>query len=136
MLEQRLGVLLKDGRVLSNPLTGSVLITGNLEETRAFVHDAESEKLFHLEEGPQNDTVFQSIVEPLHRIDTTLQNVSGGALTFPSALFLFLIASGLFDLLRNGFRVPPWYTALWYAFGLSTLMTLQTHQTASYPHAE
>lgn len=41
-----------------------------------------------------------------------------GHLDLPTLLFFVLIAVGTVQLLRNGLRSPPWYTAFWYAMGI------------------
>jgi hypothetical protein len=58
------------------------------------------------------------IVDPVRDANRSIHVLSGGVVDLPGIIFLLLLASGLWELAIGNFKRPPWYTALWYAFGL------------------
>jgi hypothetical protein len=58
------------------------------------------------------------VTSPVAGADRALKTVTGGVLDLPKAVFLLLVAFGIYELARGNFKKPPWYTAFWYAFGV------------------
>jgi hypothetical protein len=65
------------------------------------------------------------VVPPAKAVDRKLLDLTGGTLDLPSGLFLALVITGVYQILRGQFRTPPWYTAFWYAFGLLTMFVVK-----------
>jgi hypothetical protein len=104
-----------------NPLTGSVLVTGDPLDLTELAEFAESEKLFSLRmEGVPSAPLAQKVVAPISGADSLVREITRGSLNLPETLFISLLAFGLFEIARGNFRSPPWYTAFWYAFGILT----------------
>lgn len=108
-----------------NPLTAGVLVIG-ADLTEDILADlGRKENLFSLKQLPA------PLLEPakamaaqIDRLNQKVRDFTSGSLELPTLVFLGLLLNGFFQLLRGGFRSPPWYTAFWYAFGLygKTLM--------------
>jgi hypothetical protein len=108
-------------RSVVNPLTGSVLVTGDPLDLSELAEFAESEKLFSLRsEAVPSVPLAQKVLAPIAGADGLVREITRGSLSLPEALFLSLLAFGLFEIARGNFRSPPWYTAFWYAFGILT----------------
>lgn len=116
----------KFNRLEANPLTGSVLFIGeNLDagEVRAFARERE---LFHLiTSEPPGLPLMHGIVQPVASVDRSLRTVTGGKIDLPSGIFFALLGTGIYQLMRGRFIIPPWYTAFWYAFGLVSVYVIE-----------
>jgi hypothetical protein len=104
-----------------NPLTGSVLVTGDPLKLTELSKLAESKKLFSLRmEGVPSVPLAEKVVAPIAGADGLVREITRGSLNLPETLFISLLAFGLFEVARGNFKTPPWYTAFWYAFGILT----------------
>ncbi len=81
----------------------------------------------HLAANPLTGRVplMHSLVQPVAGVDRSLRAVSGGKVDLPSAIFLALLGTGIYELVRGRFSAPPWYTAFWYAFGLVSMYVIE-----------
>jgi hypothetical protein len=68
---------------------------------------------------------MHNLVQPVAGLDRSLRAVTGGKVDIPSAVFLALLCSGLYQLMRGRISAPPWYTAFWYAFGLVSMYVIE-----------
>jgi hypothetical protein len=110
----------------ANPLTGSVVFIGANLDADEIAAYASANKLFHLTTAkPASLPLMHSIVQPVASIDRSLRTISGGKLDLPSGIFLALLGSGIYQLVRGRFSAPPWYTAFWYAFGLVSMYVIE-----------
>jgi hypothetical protein len=91
--------------------------SGDIAEIAALV---EAKQLFQLDATGSAKQVATLLVEPVSQLNQNIKRFSGGALSGETMIFLLLLGFGAYELLRGGFRRPPWYTAFWYAFGLYT----------------
>ena len=48
-----------------------------------------------------------------------------GKIDLPSGIFFALLGTGIYQLARGRFIIPPWYTAFWYAFGLVSMYVIE-----------
>ena len=102
-----------------NAHTASVLITGSTVDVPALAAAAMAQGLFRLENTALRKPILSmNVATPLQSANRTVKQWSGGALDLPGGLFAVLVLFGIFELLRGNWKTPPWYTALWYAFGL------------------
>ena len=100
-------------------LTGSVVIQDADIDLDAIKQAAEEKKLFVIpSEEKAVVPLAKRIALPIRGANRQIRTVSGGALDLGGALFLALLAFGLWELAVGNFKRPPWYTAFWYAFGL------------------
>lgn len=113
-------------RLEANPGTGSLLIVDPELDIDAVVSFAQSEDLFRLEALPA--PLARSATSPIRGLSDVLKESTLGHLDLPTLAFFALIGVGTFQLLRNGLRSPPWYTAFWYAMGIY-LKTLADKQS-------
>jgi hypothetical protein len=68
---------------------------------------------------------MHGLVQPVASLDRSLRAVTGGKIDIPSGVFLALLGSGLYQLVRGQISAPPWYTAFWYAFGLVSMYVIE-----------
>ena len=118
--------LRKFKHLAANPLTGSVLFIAESLDSGEIVVYAREHGLFHLTtaETP-NLPVMHSIVQPVASIDRSLRTITGGKIDLPSGIFFALLCTGIYQLARGRFIIPPWYTAFWYAFGLVSMYVIE-----------
>jgi hypothetical protein len=118
-LSDKLATAFKACSVAVNPATGSVLLTGESIELQQIVDYGRKENLFAID---ANNTALYpmgvSITAPLKTANRQLRQISGGRLDLPGTVFLALMVFGIIELIRGNWKMPPWYTAFWYAFGL------------------
>ena len=65
------------------------------------------------------------VLPPVKAADRKLLDLTGGTVDLPSGIFLALVFTGVYQIVRGQFRTPPWYTVFWYAFGLLSLFVLK-----------
>jgi hypothetical protein len=126
-LVKGLGGVLKLKHLEANPLTGSALFIGeDIDPEKLAVH-AHERRLFHLIPAAeaQSQPLMHNLVQPVAGLDRSLRAVTGGKVDIPSAVFLALLCSGLYQLMRGRISAPPWYTAFWYAFGLVSMYVIE-----------
>jgi hypothetical protein len=118
-VEERLGEKLAYQRILASATTGSLLIEDDNLDLDTVTAAAEAYQLFFVHKDRVTPKPFaKRIVEPLSCTNQIIKSMSDGVLDLPGMIFLTLIGTGLWELVRGNFKFPPWYTALWYAFGL------------------
>lgn len=106
-------------KVQANPLTGSIIVTGDAVDAKAVSEFGRSNALFRVESGEAKSTAMAvSIIAPLRNADRNLKMATDGRMDLPGAVFVALVIFGIIEIVRGNWRSPPWYTAFWYAFGL------------------
>jgi hypothetical protein len=106
--------------VRANAVTGSILFTGQqatAERAAAFGSDT---GLYAITPASPVTSLTERIVDPLVGCSRGIKKLSSGRLDLPGALFILLLFVAIYEIARGRFRIPPWYTAFWYAFGLFT----------------
>jgi hypothetical protein len=106
--------------IRANAATGSILFTGpqaTAEGADAFGRDNE---LYAITPAAPVPSLTKRIVDPLVCCNRGIEKLSSGQLDLPGALFILLVFVAIYEIARGRFRIPPWYTAFWYAFGLFT----------------
>jgi hypothetical protein len=118
-LEKRFKASLPEHRIRASALTGSVVIHHTRVDINALTAIADRHQLFslRLEDEPALP-LAKRIALPIRSANGHIRNVSDGRLDLAGAIFLGLLAFGMWELAIGNFRRPPWYTAFWYAFGL------------------
>lgn len=107
--------------VVTNPITGSVLIVGEKIGLSEVVEYGKDKKLFALSPPKTHPQITAaSIARPISKASENIREFTGGQIDLPGALFLSLLVFGAYEVLRGNVKAPPWYTAFWYAFGLFT----------------
>lgn len=117
-------------RLEVNVLTGSVLIVDEHIDVDDVANYANAQQLFDLTD--QNDSqspMTTQLVSRLENVNTTIRRLTTGEMDLAGILLLLLLISGLTELLRGNIRMPPWYTAFWYAFGIYKLASVIKDQT-------
>mgnify|MGYP000350869986 CR=1 FL=1 len=98
---------------------GSLLLADPALDVEAVSDFARQNDLFDLRLAPAGAApVAVSVAGPIGSVSRTLNRITGGAIDLPGLVFLSLLSFGIVDLIRGNFRTPPWYTALWYSFGV------------------
>jgi len=101
-----------------NPATGSVLVLHDCD-SRALAKYARDKELFSLGERPHSRrTLFQQVAEVFQKYNRDLMTMTSGEIDIPSAVFVTLVISGLWQLFRGNVMMPAWYTAFYYALGV------------------
>lgn len=118
--------------VTANSVTGSVLLLGDAVDLDSISSFARDRQLFDLEQRSAADLpMARRVVHPLRQADGIIEDLTSGYLNLPGSIFLLLLGIGIFDLVRGGFRTPPWYTAFWYALGLFSRLAVEKPVTRS-----
>jgi hypothetical protein len=118
--------LRKFKRLAANALTGSVLFIGENLDAGAIAAYAREHKLFDLVTAKTpNLPLMHGLVQPVASVDRSLRAITGGKIDLPSGIFFALLGTGIYQLARGRFSVPPWYTAFWYAFGLISMYMIE-----------
>ena len=106
-------------KVEANPFTGSLVIESGKIEVDEIAGFASARGLFELDrKKPEIEPLFKIFSAPVYEMNSGIRKVSGGDFDLPGVLFLVLLGFGAVELIRGNFRMPPWYTAFWYAFGV------------------
>ena len=101
-----------------NPLTGSVLITHNVDAD-ALVAEAQSKSLFTLKKSvPAQPTLHKIVKGHFKGFDDRIKGFTGGSQNIGTLAFLTLAGVGIYQIARGNFTAPAWYTAFWYALNL------------------
>jgi hypothetical protein len=108
-----------------NPLTGSILIVDSYIDVDEIAEYAQSRRLFDLM-GQDNSRspMTTQLVSHLENLNKNIRRLTTGEMDLAGILLLLLLISGLTELLRGNIRMPPWYTAFWYAFGIYKLASV------------
>jgi hypothetical protein len=118
-VETRLRQMLAYRTVTASPLTGSLVIEDDALDEATVYAAARDHGLFSISTAELTPKPFvKRIVDPVRIANRSIHVMSGGVVDLPAIIFLLLLASGLWELAIGNFKRPPWYTALWYAFGL------------------
>jgi hypothetical protein len=129
--------LRKFKRLEANPLTGSLLFAGETVDVGEIAGHALKHGFFRLETGPfENLPIMHNIVRPVAQVDRVLRGFTAGKIDLPSGILLALLATGVYQIARGRFILPPWYTAFWYAFGLITMFVVEKSVKANALPAE
>jgi hypothetical protein len=106
--------------VVVNPTTGSALFVGE-SETRSIAHHGLKCSLFTLRKAKRSrHTLFESVAATFKSGNDQLRNLTDGHIDIPSAVFMSLLGTGLYQIFRGNVAVPAWYTAFYYALGIFT----------------
>mgnify|MGYP000002910752 CR=1 FL=1 len=118
-LEKHLNASLPDHLITASALTGSVVIQNTSIDLNEIAAVADRHRLFRLRlEDEPALPLAKRVAFSVRNANHQIRNVSSGSLDLAGAIFLGLIAFGLWELAIGNFKRPPWYTAFWYAFGL------------------
>lgn len=101
--------------VAVNPRTGSaLLITGADVSTIADI--ASEHDLFSLTTVPhKTSTLVDTIAGAFRSGNKRLLRYTGGELDIASLVFLFMVVSGIYQVMRGNVTIPAWYAAFYYA---------------------
>ncbi len=106
-------------RLEVNALTGSVLFIGEKTDVDGIAEVAQRQQLFKLAEQPGAPApLTRQLVSHLENLNTGIHRLTTGEMDLAGLVLLLLLISGFIELLRGRIRMPPWYTAFWYAFGI------------------
>lgn len=122
-VEEKLRQRMETQQIAANAATAGVLIIDAGPDAEDKVKRfARSEHLFELAGNcpPAAQSARRQVYTSFHRCNEKVKTASRDELDLPVLLFVFLVGSGIYELLRYGFRLPPWYTAFWYAMGIFT----------------
>lgn len=120
-LENNLKEMPEIKTVRTNPLTGSVLLEGDFSEAAQLYDFFKTNTLFQLEIPKTDGTPLrQKVYQSFAASNGFVKDRSRGELDLPILIFLMLVGTGIYQLTRSEVRLPPWYTAFWYALGVFT----------------
>jgi hypothetical protein len=129
-LKEGLAALQTYDSVEVNALTGSVLIVDPHVDIETIAEYAKAEQLFDLaHQNHLRSPMTTQLVSHLETLDTSIRRLSTGEMDLAGILLLTLLISGLAELLKGNIRMPPWYTAFWYAFGIYKLASVVNHNS-------
>jgi hypothetical protein len=112
-------------RLEINALTGSVLIVDEQFDVDDIAKHARTRNLFDLkDQDTSRSPMTTQLVSHLENLNTSIRRLTAGDMDLAGVLLLVLLMSGLIQLVRGNLRMPPWYTAFWYAFGIYKLASV------------
>ena len=118
-------------RLEVNALTGSVLIVDEKVDVDDIADFAKARRLFYLtDQNRSRAPMTTQLVSHLDNLNLNLRRLTSGEMDLAGILLLLLLISGLTEILRGNFRLPPWYTAFWYAFGVYKLASVIKEKSA------
>lgn len=104
-----------------NPLTGSLVLEGEFSGVGQVADLLKTNTLFQLEIPKTDGTPLrQKVYQSFAASNGFVKERSRGELDLPILIFLMLVGTGIYQLMRAEVRLPPWYTAFWYALGVFT----------------
>ncbi len=131
-LETVLTEKLEGHAVRCAPETAGLLITAPAVDMEKLAEAAAEAGLFELSGAPIS--LAEAMSSPVRRASNAMGTLTGNAVDLPGAIFLGLLGYGVVALARGNLRMPPWYTAFWYAFGIFTKSIAdKTFADASFP---
>jgi hypothetical protein len=105
-------------RVEVNPLVGSVLVHYSGDAKSLAAH-AKARRLFHVKAGKaRRRSIMGEVAATFGTYNSQLKKMTGGELDLASLVFLSLVVSGVYQILRGNLTAPAWYTAFYYALGV------------------
>ncbi|MFP4531908.1 MAG: HMA2 domain-containing protein [Desulfobacterales bacterium] len=120
-LEKSLKKIPEMKTIRSNPITASLLVEGDFTDARQVTDLLESKKLFQLDIPKADGTPLrQKVYQAFTASNKFAKERSRGELDLPILIFLMLVGTGIYQLMRSEVKLPPWYTAFWYALGIFT----------------
>jgi hypothetical protein len=111
-----------------NPITAGVLFIHDVDVETIAGHAGEH-GLFTLRldnNDMRRDSIFGAASKSMAAWNRQLRRFSGGSLDVPSLIFLGLVITGFYQITRGNLRMPPWYTAFWYALGIFSKAAFDT----------
>lgn len=72
-------------------------------------------------------SLFDSTEDVVRQLNRRLKRSTAGELDIASLVFLLLILSGAYQILRGNVRGPAWYMAFWYALGIFSTQDGRRH---------
>jgi hypothetical protein len=98
-----------------NPRTGSALLFTD-SDVGTLANIAVRHGLFSLKsEHSQRDTLIDTISNNVKITNNRLLRFTGGELDIASVVFLFMLVSGIYQVMRGNVTAPAWYAAFYYA---------------------
>jgi hypothetical protein len=122
----------------ARPLTGSILITGDLASpdwVKAMGARTQSFDLTVVNRRKVTPSAAH-LVSPIGALNRYVRRFTNDELDIFGAVFILLMTTGIIQVLRGNLRLPPWYTAFWYAFGIFTKSILDRIDTDPFPSAD
>jgi hypothetical protein len=113
-----------------NELTGSLLLVGDEIDLKSILVFGEENSLFTIETGTNERKTHPEhlpgkLVKPLQGLHNSMSRLTGATLDLSGFVFLLLLGTGAYQIVRGNFGSPPWYTAFWYAFGVYTKQLME-----------
>jgi hypothetical protein len=120
-LEKSLADRFNFQKLTVNHLTGSILIVDPSIDPAAVAEHGMENELFDLQVlDPPKEILAQKVSSPMAALNRSIERFSGGDVDMAGLVFIALCVYGVIEIARGNLRRPPWYTALWYAFGVFT----------------
>jgi len=101
-----------------NPLVGSILVlySGDIKTLAA---QARVKGLFDVKvRKRRRRSLLGHVAAEFGTYNAQLRKMTGGELDIASLVFLSLLVSGVYQILRGNLATPAWYTAFYYALGV------------------
>jgi hypothetical protein len=98
-----------------NTRTASILLSHETEPESVLLYAAEKELFKLVRSFEPTRTLFEHVTDMFRTGNERIKKATGGELDVPSLVFLILLLSGLYQLMRGNLRAPAWYTAFYYA---------------------
>lgn len=116
---QTLRAAFPKAQVEVNSRTGSVLCIG-AKPFEDLARIGWENHLFQVTSLPPRMSATRAVHCSVAEVNATIRRSSRGELDLTSLVFLILVGTGIYQVVRGNLGLPPWYTAFWYALGVCT----------------
>ncbi|MFO7878128.1 MAG: hypothetical protein R6U55_16285 [Desulfovermiculus sp.] len=116
---QTLRTAFPQAQIEVNPRTGSVLCVGPVS-FEDLTQTGWEKGIFQVIALPPRVTATKVFHRRVAEMNAAIRRSSCGELDISSLVFLTLIGTGIYQVIRGNVGLPPWYTAFWYALGVCT----------------
>jgi len=106
--------------VQTNPRTAGILVLHS-GAVNSLADYAKAKDLFLLKiPEARRKSLMADVAAVFKSYNDQLKKMTEGELDIPSLVFVSLIVSGIYQIVRGNLGAPAWYTAFWYALGVYT----------------
>ncbi|MCI4624540.1 MAG: hypothetical protein L3V56_01110 [Candidatus Magnetoovum sp. WYHC-5] len=104
-----------------NPATGTILLTFTKDADTTF-KELMTIGVFTTNTAEVSYEIAKKPTEQVGRyfgiLNDKMKEITSGDISFGDLAFLSLFFNGIYQFVRRDITMPPWYTSLWYAYGV------------------
>ncbi len=122
-LEKQLSSFQRFEKIRTNHQTGSIVLQNGKLDLGALSDYAEEKDLFVISRAPAPaKPLSDNLMAPITNANKSLKERTQGRIDLAEVAFGVMMVIGIIRLIRGRLSAPPWYTAFWYAYGISKIL--------------